>query len=511
MEEPMWTPAAGSIIAGVLIGVSGGCLTGKIIASDTKNPPGSSSGSQLVIQPKDATVAVTTGLPASTLAYTASVDGSSVAATWQIDDAQIGSINSTGVFTPAGTGGTAQISASYQSLTATTSVTVVINDSQLGDPAYGKVTAPFGPGGYGGVGGNGPGSPATPGQQTTLQGTPVNDSAVQILYPYDGTVWPKGLLAPLLQWNPGAHSFDSVYVHMQSSIFEYKGFFGPPSSSPFVNLPIPQAAWEQATNAAALAADTLAVTLIFGEGGNAYGPYVLHWKVAATYLDGDIYYNSYGTSLVRNSGEGSYPSGTGPAFGAATLVISYKTPNPKVVAGVNSTDKSGCRVCHVVAATSCGSMITQHGDDYMVSSLYNLSGGSPETTLSASGLTFSALSPDETMLLSDTGGFGYTNGGTTQLYSLPSTNVLAAVGIPAGFQATVPTFSPDGKHVAFVFWGGPGADQRSIASMDFDKSSLTFSGLQVLATPSPGPAVFPSYLPWSTAIIYEAELVKPPQ
>jgi hypothetical protein len=38
------------------------------------------------------------------------------------------------------------------------------------------------------------------------------------LYPYDGTVFPRGMLAPELMWSgPG----DVVYVHITSKIFEY--------------------------------------------------------------------------------------------------------------------------------------------------------------------------------------------------------------------------------------------------------------------------------------------------
>ena len=56
------------------------------------------------------------------------------------------------------------------------------------------------------MGGNGPGAPPTGGQTGTLNGNPMADSTVLFLYPYDKTVWPQGLLAPLLQWDPGAHT-----------------------------------------------------------------------------------------------------------------------------------------------------------------------------------------------------------------------------------------------------------------------------------------------------------------
>jgi hypothetical protein len=128
------------------------------------------------------------------------------------------------------------------------------------------------------------------------------------------------------------------------------------------------------------------------------------------------------------------------------------------------------------------------------------------------------LSPDGTLLFSDTGGFGYTAGGPSQLYSLPSTTVLPATGLPAGLQATLPAFSADGQHVTYIFWGGTGADQKSVAMMDFAVDggadggavSYVFSNAQVLATPDAGAGSWPSFLPLNNGVVYEDELTASP-
>ena len=65
-------------------------------------------------------------------------------------------------------------------------------------------------GGIGGVGGEGEGGPVDPGTLTVLQSTPTADPSITFLYPYDETVWPRGILAPLLQWNPGSRSPDAL-------------------------------------------------------------------------------------------------------------------------------------------------------------------------------------------------------------------------------------------------------------------------------------------------------------
>ena len=234
---------------------------------------------QLTIAPTAPTIAVSgTTITPSTVQFTAKAGGATVSPSWAVDRGEIGVITSTGLFTPSGTtAGVANITATFGTQTATTTVTVTITATQNGDPAFGS-TAPVGAGGYGGVGGNGPGGTVTPAQQTTLNGPATVDATVVMLYPYDQTVWPRGMLAPLLMWRPGAHAFDSVYVHIQEANYEYKGYFSAPNSAAFVNLPIPQAAWQAATYSNS--GDTMKVTITFAQGTTAYGPYTLNWKIS---------------------------------------------------------------------------------------------------------------------------------------------------------------------------------------------------------------------------------------
>src|SRR6185437_5634618 len=153
------------------------------------------------------------------------------------------------------------------------------------------------------------------GQVATLGGAPTADAAVAMLYPYDKTVWPQGLLAPLVQWSTGAHSFDSVYVHITEKFYEYKGYFAA-NATPFTNLPIPEAAWDAAT--LSNGGEPLVITLTFGEGANAVGPISESWTVAQANLQGTIYYNSYGTAYVKNSNDSD---NYGNQYGAGTLAI----------------------------------------------------------------------------------------------------------------------------------------------------------------------------------------------
>ena len=67
-------------------------------------------------------------------------------------------------------------------------------------------------------------------QEMALQRTPTADPARTFLYPYDKTVWPRGLLAPLLQWTQGASDATAIAIHLQSLTFIYDGYFGRPAA-----------------------------------------------------------------------------------------------------------------------------------------------------------------------------------------------------------------------------------------------------------------------------------------
>jgi hypothetical protein len=88
--------------------------------------------------------------------------------------------------------------------------------------------------------------------------------------------------------------------------------------------------------------------------------------------------------------------------------------------------------------------------------------------------------------------------------------VAGVTGLPTGFKAAVPAFSPDGKHVSFNFWAGAfgsmTADQVSLGILDFDGTS-TFSNPRILYTPPSGQvATWSSFFPSATGIVFENQL-----
>ena len=527
----------------------GGDAGGIVTPSDGGTAIGPDVNGPLAIAPMNQVIDVNYGDTPAAMQFSATINGYAVGASFAIDRGEIGNVvAATGVLTPTGTiGGTANVSATFGSQRVTTSLTVRIHFLQngtgaAGDGGAGDAAADGGnAGGNGGVGGEGVGAPVDPTTQGMLLGGPDGGAApapdggadagaagaLSWLYPYDQTVWPRGVLAPLLQWN-APRNYDAVYIHLSENNFDYQGFFSA-TATPFVHHPIPQAAWDLLCNSNQ--GEKVAVTLVFSSGGHIDGPLSETWTIAQGSLTGTVYYNSYGTNLAHN-----YSSQFGP-FGGATLAIKHGATSPVLVAG----NDSECRVCHSVSADG-SRLVTASGVGGDPQSLwYDLKNGYTETAMTPADGRFNwgGLSPDGTLLLNNGAmskgginlqGSAAANGGplTAQLYTVATGAAYAATGIPGGLVVGSPVFSPDGKHVAFNFYSGSVAntadagtgsdaggsadggaplkgDGVSLAAMDYDPASSTFSNFRVLFTPPQGTSVWPSYLPTNDAVVFELE------
>jgi hypothetical protein len=459
------------------------------------------------------TITVAAGTQTPTVLYTATSvsTGSPVKVGWNTDRGDLGSIaagpSSTGTFTPSGlVGGTATITAGYTGLTVKRQVMVKLTSSQNGATAGegGQVaTTPpqlTGGGGVGGVGGEGLGGAVDPGTIGVL-GTPAADASLKLLYPYDKTVWPRGMLAPLLQWDWATGDADAVLLQLTttSGSFTWSGTFARPAiltqtGGKFIRHPIPQDVWDMATNSAG-GADQLTVSLTVARGGKAFGPIKETWTVATGRLPGIIYYNSYGTQLAQNLGGAV---GGNHSFGGAVLSIHVGDTGPKLAAGATGTEAQ-CRVCHSVASGGAR-LVVQHGDAYGTSSAYDLSttGANVEHVMT-NGATFPAVAPDGSMALSPSG----------QLYPLPN----AAAALPVSGLAAVttnlgtPAFSPDGKQVVFNPMVGPTAHAtQTLGVMSFNAATGAFSNFITVVDDNGQPATtrpgWPAFLPDGKSIVF---------
>jgi hypothetical protein len=487
------------------------------------------------------TINVTAGQTPPTVTYQATLNGSPIAAGWTVDRGDLATIgagpSAQGILQPTGTtGGLVNVIAGYGGKTIQRAVFIQIAATQNGAnssaPGEGQqiagTVAQLGSGGgIGGVGGEGLGGPVDPATLTVLQNASANSSLV-VLYPYDGTVFPRGLLAPLIQWTWSGGDADAIQISLKttSGSFSYTGNFSRPpilaqTKGNFIRMPIPQDVWTMATNTAGGPTpsgkpDQLTMSLVVAKGGVGYHPNLpVTWTIAPGLLEGTVYYNSYGTQLVQNSIE---PDVHGNQFGAAVLGIQPGATGPVVVAGVQSAlgTGAGCRVCHVVSSDG-STLIAQHGDTYSETSSYDLKNLTTGNALTNYNGIFgwAGLSANGSLALTNTGDLAASDS-VTQLYAFPpaasGATPLATTGIPSNLSAGTPAFSPDTKHVAFDFLGGTigstTGNGTQLVSLDFDASTNAFSNLKVLATMTGGHrAGFPSFFPTNDAVAFHYQLV----
>ncbi len=418
---------------------------------------GETSTQQLVVAP--ATPTLTVSAPGATLQFSAHFAGDTtpVTATWTVDVPTIGTIDGTGLFTASGLlGGPTTVTAKVGSASASTVLTVVL-----------KIT-------------DNPGNVSS-GTQGQLQGGGNADSAFKWLYPYDGTVFPRGLAAPVLQF--GGTAPDAVLVHVTSQGVDYTGFYGP--SSPGQVTFSPQL-WTTITESAtANAAVKVQLTKI--SGGQVTGPITETWTIAQGSLKGTVYYSSYDSPLAN---------------GGAVLTIQPGAAAPTVLMGGGSN----CVVCHAVSAD--GSTIVaahQHAQDQSGDLTKNnatlatiaLSGNGGDHVFANAGIY-----PDGSLVLTcdNCVDVSYTNANAAPSH-LRDTKTGAIIPAP-GFDGVVgnagfPTFSPDGKKVVFNLYGAPTGSSNpdydpghTLGIMDFDVKTYTFSNLAQVAT---DPTLYPSW------------------
>lgn len=490
------------------------------------------------VVPKDLQiVTVEVGKAIPTVSFTASFQGEAVNAAWSVDRGDIGGVDvalgSEISFVPTGkVGGLVTVLAGLNGQTIERKVLVRLRAEQNGvDSSNPAVAAQIASevselkqgGGVGGVGGEGLGPAVADTNLLAALSSPESDAktaGVELLYPYDGTVWPRGLLAPLLQWRWPEGDADAIRIELATSSqsFSWSGTFARPAIvdqpgaiGKFIRHPIPQDVWEMATNSAGgptvdNQVDKLEVRLTVAKDGKAHGPVEQTWTIAPARLSGIIYYNSYGTQLAKNF-DGA--KGGDKRFGGAVLSIHVGDTGPKLVAGSHSPaqDSSGCRVCHSVAPSG-SRLIVQHGNNNSKSSAYDLDpGGSSTEHVMANGAEFAALFPDGSMAL--------TSGG--MLLPLPDDSAeLPISGLAEVVTSFGPAkFSPDGKRVVLnpvtTPSTSPIADnpKQKLVVLDFDAATGSFANPVTIADYTGQSAqmrpAWPAFFPDGDSVVFHRQ------
>ncbi len=338
----------------------------------------------------------------------------------------------------------------------------------------------------------------------------------RILYPYEGTVFPGGIPAPIVQWEGGA---EAVYVRMEYenlSTVSYEYTQGPSDPG---RLQIPRDVWANIT-ARSQAGTHLKVTLAISRNGQV-SSCETHWKIALGNLSGALYYNTYSAPELQARGPGFEKTGAVMQLrlGADAATPFIYNPSPGVPLPTGDGDNP-CISCHSMSASGSTMVATWHDylvKDFQVWSFDLLAVPNPidapdQHGPNLYGCNFGALTPDGDYILcmgnpepglplgqdfpGHESNFHLVEGPSVPtLWDTRTGQDVAAQGLPPDRYLWMPQFSPDGSMVVFNN-AKPGGydgrtDRRTLAIMDFDQSTLTFSNLREIYVDNAPPPSLP--------------------
>lgn len=371
--------------------------------------PGELKLKELTIVPVDASVTVDIGQRNPTLPFTAkgvTLDGrtiESVVGLWSFSRFDVASFVDN-VLTPTGfVGGKGEVTVKAGGLVAKTSATVKL-----------RVIA---------------GEVPTAAQATGFATAVDADPSLAVIYPYAGTVFPRGLPGPLFQWTGGgANGFFKVQA--KSATFDYTAYATVASSNGEYAFPkIPADAWARLTDSTEGAVD---VTFQRFDGTKAYLPKTLPMRIAGANLRGTVYYtrlvDTAGGTFLRRIEPGGTPTN-------ATQV------NGETCIACHSVSRDGSRI---VGSINGGASPWGVWDARTGAKLYQ--------STQPSG--FQAISPDGAFVVWrhwSSGSFGTDAPSELRLSTATSDAVLATLRLPAGTPGGLshPMWSPDGNKLAF--------------------------------------------------------------
>ncbi len=380
---------------------------------------------------------------------------------WSTTAFAIGKIDGVGTYTASGQqGGVTTVSAKVKGVNASAKVTVrlvVHENAAVVDSAT----------------------------RAALEGASATDATATWAYPYDGTVFPRGLAAPSLMWNGGAAG-DAYLVRVESPTYVLESFSTTASAAaPASRFTLAQPTWngfvESTTGAASLTVTRLskgAATVIAKQ----------RWTVSPASMAGTIYYwaNNKGRVLRIK------PGASAPEDFSAGLL--------------DGLPASGCTMtCHTVSAD--GSTLVSGGDtlggtfDLKNSKVTWDEGGAPGGAQKRRW-AYAALSPNGKYVLESFAPFPVGFGTQTGLFLATSKALVPDSGVD-GVRLGTPAFAPDGSLIAYVdYQNGP--TKGSLKLVDFNAALAKASNIRELVKNGTLPDIgFPSVSPDAKWVVYQ--------
>jgi hypothetical protein len=391
---------------------------------------------------------------------------------WIVDDTRVGSIGPDGVFRANGlVGGLVVVTAKIGTVSIKTQLTVdfVLQENSAASPADA--------------------------QKLVAGGS--SDASFQWLYPYDRTVFPLALQPPVLQF--GGTCADLTYLKLTAPNFLYEQFA---AGTVPTRLTIPDTVWKGITVGAAATGSLVTAEVSKLCAGQATGPATESWIIANGKMKGVVYYTAYQSTELTDPTTGTQLTG------AVRLVLGSKAEG----------FIGGCTVCHSVSANG---EVLASGREWSgtpsQSWTFDLTtGAKPPPAIIQGGdgpmFSFPALTPDGKRAFTSSGGAqggvlgdvvlrGMGKAGVNRFVDTTTAQPIPFTVPTDIIHAQTPTFSPDGKYLAF---NRSDVNTHTLAIMDYDGSQnpAVFSNPRNVATSNSYVTAWPSFLPDSTGCAY---------
>jgi hypothetical protein len=401
----------------------------------------------LTISPPSATIDVVDGA-SSPVDFDALQGSQAVNPSWVVDLSSIANVDKDGIVTATNQqGGEVSLVATYDGKKATATVTV--NLHQVINPA--GATAP---------------------DQAILKAAVTPDADVQWAYPYDGTVFPKGLLAPELMWNGGGAD-DLYYLHFVGKYVDYEIFT---KAAPPSRFTLDDATWKALTESGKGGALKLHVARLPAGAQEAKVVVDHTWTIANGSMRGTVYYWSNNLGRV--------------------LRIKPGAPAPEDFLGAAGLT-NGCTTCHSVSANGSTMII---GGDAAASTwdlLTNTLAYDQGSYAARRAWAMPAISPNGKALVENNAPLPGPPGGSDGMFDPATGAKLPGTGLE-GIFLDMPAFGPSGTKLAFVDHAS-----KALGVFDFDMPNNTVSNQVSLVQQGADAAIaFPSVSPDAKWIVY---------
>lgn len=320
--------------------------------------------------------------------------------------------------------------------------------------------------------------------------------SLKLLYPYDGTVWPRGLLPPVIQW--AGDEANEVYIRITSADYSFEGCYAGAGTG--ARFTVPEAPWTGAGEWSQGGGDPATVSIAVRSGGSVRVAQQ-QWTFALAALKGAVYYNTYTSPKALAQ--------VPPASGAVLKIVPGE-PEPTLFLTV---DGPACVGCHSLSADGSTMALSNHSYPFgpFEGQSYDVSSNTPTSLAALPEMGFAGVYPDGSRVLtngppnpSDNPSFPSGPNNVAALAQAESELFDARVGTKLGpgpaVHAQMPTFSPDGKLVVYNSFDHGGG--HAIHVSDFDAATNTFSNQREIYRDSARYPGWPFVTPDGKAVVY---------